>query len=94
MFLSNINAAQSGPTGTDFTVLGQSRAKRSDPCTREQEGQRIEACGLIHIENTWVSLQRALGIDHKVLKKFQHPSTDELWTKKILDLTFSKSTQT
>lgn len=25
----------SGPTGTDFSELGQSRAKRSDPCVRE-----------------------------------------------------------
>jgi len=38
VFPSNIDALQSGPTGADFTVLGQSRAKRSDPCVRVGAG--------------------------------------------------------
>lgn len=42
MFPSNINAPYSGPTGTDFSELGQSRAKRSDPCVRESEQEELK----------------------------------------------------
>lgn len=42
MFPSNINAPYSGPTGTDFSEPGRSRAKRSDPCVRESEQEGLK----------------------------------------------------
>lgn len=67
-FPSNINTLQSGPTGTDFTGLGQSRAKRSDPCVREFEQEKIKRhMHAYFLTNTHTySLWRALGIDYIV----------------------------
>lgn len=41
-FLSNINVPLSGPTGADFSELGQARANRSDPCVREWEQKQMK----------------------------------------------------
>lgn len=61
---SNINAPQSGPTGTDFTGLGAVRGKELwSLCEREWAGRYITTHTHTHTQR---SLWRALGIDREV----------------------------